>query len=398
MKSTCVSISVVLLLFVYSVVLVLAIETSCDDTSLALVRYEKDTFSVSRMLSYSQVKTHASYGGVVPEIASREHAQQILHVLYHLIIGDTIEIQDIQYEPDELWKSLTSQQLHDFFSSIDSIAVTTTPWLPGSLAVGRSVWYFLSQKFAKPLLPVNHIHGHICSLFLERKIQEIQLPMMVLTVSGGHNELYLVDHKQDILSKDYTDLWALQIKKIGQTLDDAAGESFDKVARMLGWPYPWGPWVEKKAKDGQSRPGLSFTRSFLRKDSYDFSFSGMKSQVYRICEQYQKDNITMTEQDIADIAYEFQEAVVEVLAKKLVKAGIAYQVKTIAVAGGVSASARLVDTIQEYLQSRKSKKNPSTPWSESIPVFLWPPAQRRYCTDNAAMIGVAGMMKNIIVP
>lgn len=373
----------------------LAIETSCDDTSLSVVEWTWETFVVEKMLSYSQVKTHQVYGGVVPEIASREHAHQILHVLFHLIFGDqnTVDIQ--KTEPDNVLRSLNDAKVTSFFESISSISVTTTPWLPGSLSVGRSIAHFLSKYFEKPLIPVNHIHGHLFSLLIERNVSEIEFPMMVLTVSWGHNELYLISNQWQGGEK----IGKYTINRIGRTLDDAAGESFDKVSRMLWWPYPGGPWISKKAITWKSREDIQFTRIFLKASEFNFSFSGMKSQVYRLLDSFTKEWKTLTEQDVSDIAKEFEDSVVEVLAKKLVKSGIQYDVKTIAIAGWVSANQKLRDYTAEYLQSRQGMKIKDEKWElkEIIgPCFLWAPTQRKYCTDNAAMIWVVGLLNSMM--
>ena len=375
----------------------LAIETSCDDTSLAVVKWTGETFVVEKMISYSQVKTHQVYGGVVPEIASREHAHQILHVLFHLILWDqdTVDIQ--KTEPDDILRSLDDERIAGFFSSIETISVTTTPGLPGSLSVGRAVADFLSKRFGKPLVPVNHIHGHLFSLLLERNISEIEFPMMVLTVSGGHNELYLVSDKGDHASSHET-LGKYRITRIGKTLDDAAGESFDKVSRMLGGPYPGGPWISEQARKWTPREDIEFTRIFLKSTEFNFSFSGMKSQVHRLLENYKKEWKELTEQDIADIAREFEESVVEVLAKKLVKSWMQYKTKTIAVAWGVSANQRLRDYIAEYRESRVETKVKNDKWElvdAVVPIYLGAPTQRIYCTDNAAMIWTVGLLTNI---
>ena len=224
---------------------VLAIETSCDDTSLALVsKHEEGFFAVDQLLMYSQL-AHQAHGGVVPELASRLHSEQIIGLL-------------AQIDPNTL-------------KNIDAIAVTTHPGLPGALVVGKTVAATLSSWYTKPLLEVHHIHGHIFSLLLERNISDIQFPLVVLTASGGHNDIYLVDA-------------SLEITKLGQTLDDAAGECFDKVARMLGGPYPGGSRIGEQAKKsprpvkggdggGFVHDPVSFKRIFLSKDTFDFSFS-----------------------------------------------------------------------------------------------------------------------------
>lgn len=178
----------------------LAIETSCDDTSLGIVSFDGKTFQVEKIFAYSQIHDHQKYGGVVPEVASRLHSEKIIAVLEAL--G------------------------RDEIKNVDFISVTTHPGLPGALVVGKATAHLLASFFDKPVIQVNHIHGHIFSLLLERNMDEIQFPLVVLTASGGHNDLYVIESEN------------LEMNKIGQTLDDAAGECFDKVARMLGGPYP----------------------------------------------------------------------------------------------------------------------------------------------------------------
>lgn len=374
----------------------LAIETSCDDTSLALVEQTNDGFLVTKMLSYSQIKTHQIYGGVVPEIASREHAQQILHVLFHMINDENIEKKwdiynhqnheiNTKNESDLVLLSLHDNTVSRFFESIDTVSVTVSPWLPWSLSVGRSLANFLWMKFHKPVIPVNHIHGHIFSILIDKKVSDLQFPIMLLTASWGHNELYLL--KNNIADWE-TEIGNYSISKIWQTLDDAAWEAFDKVSRMLGWPYPGGPWISKQAERWISREDIKFTRIFLKASEYNFSFSGMKSQVFRLLDNYKKEGKALNEQDTSDIAREFQEAVVEVLAKKLVKSAVEYGAKNIWIVGWVSANKRLTEFIKEYLATRTLADNST----QFLPEFIWWPSQLAYCTDNAGMIGVAGLI------
>lgn len=189
----------------------LAIETSCDDTSLAVVSYDGKVFNCDDMKAYSQVADHQEYGGVVPEIASRQHSEKILKVYDALTID---------------WES------------IDTISVTVEPGLPGSLLIGKSLASSLSAHFNKPLIKVNHIHGHIVSFLLERDHHTIQFPIVVLSVSGGHNDLYLLSDK--VISCDHEEqrIGSFFVYKLGWTIDDASGEAFDKVSRMLSGPYP----------------------------------------------------------------------------------------------------------------------------------------------------------------
>lgn len=339
----------------------LAIETSCDDTSLAIISHQEwGSFVVEELLAYSQIGEHQKYGGVVPELASRLHSEKIIAIL-----------QAIGFEK---------------IKEVDAISVTTQPWLPGSLVVGKTVAYQVWAYFDKPVYPVHHIHWHIFSILLERRLEDISLPFVILTASGGHNDIYLIEKKWE----ENSDFWSrfpqhnfadFVISKVGQTLDDAAGECFDKVSRMLGGPYPWGAWIAQKAKLWKANPLVQFKRIFLAHEKYEFSFSGMKSQVSFLLEKLKKEGIDLTETLICDIAYEFQEAVVEVLAKKLIQAAMEFEVKSIAIAGGVSANQRLIEVIEEI----NKKKN------LNLPFFA--PTKIVYSTDNGAMIGVAGLLQ-----
>lgn len=339
----------------------LAIETSCDDTSVGIVDFDGQIFTVDALLAYSQISDHQKYGGVVPEIASRLHFDKIIEVISALGL--------------------------DKIKEVDFISVTVHPGLPGSLVVGKTVASLLSSYLNKPLVHVNHIYGHLFSLLLERNLSDIQFPLVVLTASGGHNDIYVVND------------WALQIEnvewlerkkfggytiaKVGYTLDDAAGECFDKVARMMWWPYPGGQRISEKALQGKSNSAVEFKRIFLSKDGFQFSFSWMKSQVSFLLKEMEKKWIDLTEQLICDIAYEFQEAVVEVMIKKLVRAAIAFDAKTLWIAGGVSCNDRLRDYLEEY-------------WKLKIEDWIFlRPTKKIYSMDNAAMIWLVGIMQYI---
>ncbi len=322
----------------------LAIETSCDDTSIWIISFDENIFQTKKILAYSQIDDHQKYGWVVPEIASRLHSEKIIKVL------QTIWFSNI--------------------SKVDFISVTTHPWLPWSLVVGKAVANLLWQRFKKPVIEVNHIHGHIFSLFLERNIHEIKFPMMVLTASGGHNDLYLVEN-----------FWnKFHITKVWNTLDDAAWECFDKVSRMLWWPYPWWLRIAQKALKWKPNPNFQFKRIFLSADKFEFSFSGMKSQVSFLLKNLEKDWTKLNEKIICDIAYEFQEAVIEVLAKKLIKSWIKYWVETLGIAWWVSCN----DRLREYLNEQIWKKG-------NIDTIK--PTKKIYSTDNGAMIWAAGILK-----
>ena len=353
----------------------LAIETSCDDTSVWIVDFDGQIFSVDSLLAYSQIDDHQKYWWVVPEIASRLHSEKILEVIKNIGL--------------------------DKIKDVDFISVTVHPWLPGSLVVGKAVASLLSSYFAKPLVHVNHIYGHLFSLLLDRKTSDIQFPLVVLTASGGHNDIYIVNSEKWKVKSDgisFHEFGWYTIAKVGYTLDDAAGECFDKVSRMLGGPYPGGQWIGEKALQGKPNSDVEFKRIFLSKENFEFSFSWMKSQVSFLLkklrdkeqgtrdEENNWDHVPWTmsplpEELVCDIAYEFQEAVVEVMVKKLVRAGIAFEAKTLGLAGGVSCNDRLREYLNEYWKLKIEN------WK-----FLRP-MKKVYSMDNAAMIGLAGILE-----
>jgi len=272
---------------------------------------------------------------------------------------------------------------------VDFVSVTVHPGLPGSLVVGKAVASLLSSYFIKPLVHVNHIYGHLFSLLLDRKTSEIQFPLVVLTASGGHNDIYVVNNSEcKIQNSEWLERrkfgW-YTIAKVGYTLDDAAGECFDKVARMMWWPYPGGQRISEKALQGKPNSDLEFKRIFLSKDGFEFSFSWMKSQVSfllkKLAESWKLEAESIPEQLICDIAYEFQEAVVEVMIKKLVRAWIAFDAKTLWLAGWVSCN----DRLREYLQSYAKEKMPEA--------IVFRPVKKVYSMDNAAMIGLAWILE-----
>lgn len=350
----------------------LAIETSCDDTSVGIVRFDENSFFVDSLLAYSQIQDHQQYGGVVPEIASRLHSEKILEVIKNIWL-DTIR-------------------------DVDFISVTTHPWLPGSLVVGKAVASLFSSYFAKPLLQVNHVYGHLFSLLLERKTSDIQFPLVVLTASGWHNDIYVVTNSECRIQNsewlERRDFGWYRIAKVGYTLDDAAGECFDKVARMLWGPYPGGQRISEKALQGKPNSDVEFKRIFLSKENFEFSFSWMKSQVSFLLKKLEENGkierlkdgkLQVPEELICDIAYEFQEAVVEVMVKKLVRAWIAFGAKTLWLAGGVSCNDRLREYLNEYAEEQRDKGQGT--WK------IFRPVKKVYSMDNAAMIWLAGILE-----
>ena len=314
--------------------LMLAIESSCDETAAAVVT--KDLRILSSVVA-SQNELHERFGGVVPEIASRAHVQRILPVIDEAIRKAGIELRDISV-----------------------IGVVTQPGLVGSLLVGLTAAKTLALVLDKPLVAVNHIEGHIyaCRLAAGRDI----FPSIGLVVSGGHTNLY---HCRS----------ATQFDLIGATIDDAAGEAFDKVASVLGLPYPGGPMIEKVAQTGNSQ-AFRFPRTFIKEDRLDFSFSGVKTSVlYEANGQpgAHSQPPALTEARIADIAASFQAAVIDVLVTKCRQALRRFDCKTLCVGGGVAANSAFRQALEELARR------------DRIELHLSP---REYCTDNAAMAAV----------
>ncbi|MDF9842359.1 MULTISPECIES: tRNA (adenosine(37)-N6)-threonylcarbamoyltransferase complex transferase subunit TsaD [unclassified Paenibacillus] len=312
-------------------VLILAIETSCDETSVAVV---KDGCEVLANIISSQIETHRAFGGVVPEVASRKHVEVIT-----LVIEEAMAAAGVQ--PEEL----------------TAIAVTQGPGLVGALLVGVVAAKSLALAWGKPLIGTHHIAGHI---YANRLVKELQYPCMTLVVSGGHTELVNMEREGEF-------------RIIGRTRDDAVGEAYDKVARALGFPYPGGPHVDRLAHEAEE--AVALPRVWLEPDSYDFSFSGLKSAVLNVVNQSKMKGLTP---DVAGIARGFQESVVEVLVEKAVRAVKANKARQLLLCGGVAANKGL----REALVSRCEK--------EGIELII-PPAV--YCTDNAAMIGAAAYVK-----
>ncbi len=308
---------------------ILAIETSCDETSVAVV---EDGRQVLSNQIYSQIDIHKLYGGVVPEIASRNHLEKISQIV----------------DSGLAEASLT-------FDDIDAIAVTYGPGLVGALLVGVNYAKTLAYALNKPLIAVHHIVGHIFSALTE--YPNLKPPFICLVASGGHTQLVVVE--------DYHSL-----KVIGKTRDDAVGEAYDKVARTLGLPYPGGPQIDALAKKGDGS-AIHFKRTYLEKDGYDFSFSGIKSGVLNYINQQKQKDLPI---NAADVAASFQEAVVDVLVDKSLMALKNYNMNTLVLAGGVAANSRLRERLMAAAQTES---------------FNYYAPSLKLCTDNAAMIGCA---------
>ncbi len=318
-------------------IIILGIESSCDDTSAAVIKNGKIRSNVVT----SQL-IHEQYGGVVPELASRAHQQNIIPVVHSAL-------QDAQIRPEEL----------------TAIGFTRGPGLLGSLLVGVSFAKGLAMSLDIPLVEVNHMIAHVLAHFIERPWEQKKspkFPFICLTVSGGHTQLVLVrDH--------------LDMEVIGETIDDAAGEAFDKSAKVLGLPYPGGPMIDKYAKTGDPD---RFEFSHPSVQGYNYSFSGLKTQfLYFIQKETSKDP-EFVSKNLPDICASWQNHIIKVLLSKLKKAVKDYKIDQVAIAGGVSANSGLRHALHQMSEEKG--------WSVFIPDF-------EYCTDNAAMISMAAHYK-----
>jgi N6-L-threonylcarbamoyladenine synthase len=306
---------------------VLGIESSCDEMSVSIIK--NGTEEISTIVS-SQMDIHKLYGGVVPEIASRHHVENVTMVIEEALESANMKMDDI-----------------------DVIAVTYGPGLIGSLLIGLQAAKTLSFLYNKPLVPVHHIAGHI---YANRLVKELSFPLIALVVSGGHTDLIYMD-------KHYT------FKKIGGTLDDAVGEAYDKVAKVIGLEYPGGPLIDKLSVIGEDTYNLPIP---LDDDSYNFSFSGLKSAVINLVHNEEQRGNSINKENLAR---SFQERVIHILTKKTMRALKEFNINTLLIAGGVSANSALR---KEF--DRICKEN-------NINLIV-PPV--KYCTDNAAMIATAG--------
>jgi N6-L-threonylcarbamoyladenine synthase len=320
---------------------ILAIETSCDETAAAVI---EDGRRIRSSVIASQIDLHAQYGGVYPEVASRAHVEAIAGVVQRAL-----------------------HEANTPLSMVDAIAVTRGPGLVGSLLVGINYAKGLALVSGKPLLGINHLEGHVYSLWLTQPLKEVEFPVLILIVSGGHTELLLMRGHGEF-------------ERLGGTLDDAAGEAFDKVGRLLRLPFPGGPNIQKAAETGKP-DAFAFPRG-KRDASYDFSFSGLKTAVMRAvtvqadkqtrdAPSGEKGNVLRADIKVEDAAASFQDALVDVLVEKTVRAAQEYGVTEILLSGGVSANA--------HLRAEMSTRS-------ALPV-RYPPLN--LCTDNAAMIGAA---------
>lgn len=311
---------------------ILGIETSCDETAIALLKIKGQKVKIIKDLVASQVRIHAGYGGTVPEVAAREHVKAIIYLLRQAKINA---------------------------AKVDLIAVTRGPGLVTSLLVGVETAKTLSYIWNKPLLGVNHIEAHLLSGLLGAdKLPRLKFPALSLVVSGGHTEL--------ILMNGYG-----QYKVIGETLDDAAGEAFDKVAKMLGLDYPGGPEIARYAKRGDGE-AVKLPRPMINSGDFNFSFSGLKTAVL-----YKVKGLKLRERLLFDMCASFQTAVVDVLVDKTIKAAKRYQAKTVLLGGGVAANQKLRGELDKAIK----KEFPGV--ELKLPLL-------KYAGDNAAMIALAG--------
>jgi len=315
---------------------VLGIETSCDETAAAVV---EDGRRILSNVVASQVELHALYGGVVPEVASRQHVRTIVPIVERALAQAGLK-----------WENL------------DAVAVTYGPGLAGSLLVGLNMAKAIALARGLPLVGVNHLEGHIYANWIvtDKETPPPQFPLLCLIVSGGHTDL--------ILMREHG-----EYQLLGRTLDDAAGEAFDKVARLLDLGYPGGPAIQRAATSGRPE-NFPLPRAWLR-GTHNFSFSGLKTAVLRLVDELSRRPDGRTALPVADLAASFQEAVVDVLVEKTVEAALLHEVREILLAGGVAANA--------LLRQHTAQRSP-------LPVRFPPP---NLCTDNAAMIAAAGYFR-----
>ena len=317
--------------------IILGIETSCDETSAAVLKINKNDKKIELLSNViaTSLSLHAKTGGIIPEIAAREQVKFIIPVIK--------ESLKVLKNPEQ---------------EIDAIAVTVGPGLIGSLLVGVETARTIAYIWNKPIIPVNHLFGHIYANFIGEN--NIQFPAIALVISGGHTDLVLMENESEI-------------KWLGGTRDDAAGEAFDKTGRLLNLPYPAGPQIERLAMEVE-KDIYHFPRPMVGSDDFDFSFSGLKAAVFREVQKLKNPN----DEDIKNISFSLQEAIFSVLIKKTFKATKAFNAKSIILGGGVSANQTLRKRFEEKIKS------------ENLETELFIPA-KNLCTDNAAMIAAAAI-------
>ncbi len=328
----------------------LGIETSCDECSVSIVRSLSNEpipeWEVLSLATFSQIKLHIPYGGVVPEIASRNH----LETINPMII-----------------KALSEARLD--YNDIDNVSVTNRPGLVGALLVGVSAAKSIAYATHKSLVPVHHLEGHALSLFLDQRQirKEIKFPLLLAVISGGHTNLYCISTPPREWSRTI-----LKDSLIGKSLDDAAGEAFDKTAKILGFPYPGGEYIDRNAKNGNPH-AFELPRALPQKKVLNYSFSGLKTAVLNLSKKL-KSNGTL-ESSIPDLCASVQEAIVDHLLSKMFLSIEKYRCQSLAIVGGVSANSRLRERLKKECK---------------VPVFF---PLLKYCTDNGAMIAAAGNLR-----
>lgn len=333
--------------------MILGIESSCDECSAAVVRYEPGkAVQVLSVATYSQIQIHRPYGGVVPEIASRNHLETVNPMI------------------DQALKDAGVQA-----SDLTAIAVTNRPGLVGALLVGVSAAKAMAYALNKPLIPVHHLEGHAASVYLSEKWEdraEIPLPLLLAVVSGGHTNLYRVEKSPEEWPLDF-----LKSSLIGRSRDDAAGEAFDKTAKTLGFPYPGGVWIDRTAQGGRA-DAFALPRALPQKATLDFSFSGLKTAVALLADRLNREGTL--DANLPDVCASIQEAIVDALLNKIFLAAQEYKCQSLAVVGGVAANSRLRGRL-------------ASEWKEQGLVIppLFP--KLSYCMDNAAMIAAAGAFR-----
>jgi len=313
---------------------ILAIETSCDETAAAVVSKNSNESHVEILSNIvaSSLMLHSKTGGIIPDVAAREQLKFIVPVIKRAIKASKLKIEDL-----------------------DAIAITQGPGLIGSLLIGVETAKTLSFLWKKPIIPVNHLFGHIYANFINKE-NNIRFPAIALLVSGGHTDI--------VLMKDYNNF-----KWLGGTRDDAAGESFDKIGRLLNLPYPAGPTMEALSKNGDEK-AFNFPRPMIGSKDFDFSFSGLKAAIWRETKKIKE----MDDKTVADICACVQKSITEVLVRKTFKAAKKYNVKSILLGGGVAANQKLRDEIKLQIENSKLKI-----------AFFYP--EKSLCTDNAVMVG-----------
>jgi N6-L-threonylcarbamoyladenine synthase len=328
--------------------IILGIETSCDECSASVLIHENGIYSPTATSTFSQIELHQPFGGVVPEVASRNHLEQIDPVIWEAIHRSGIGMEDV-----------------------DAIAVTNRPGLIGALLVGVTAAKALAYATRKPLVPVHHLEGHLMSAFLggsKTPAPSIAFPSVFLLASGGHTNLHCIENPPEAWEAT-----VLRDSLAGASMDDAAGEAFDKSAKILGFPYPGGKWIDQQAALGGNPSAYDLPRGLKQKDSLSFSFSGLKTAVALLAQRLGKEGVL--EEVLPDVCASVQEAIIDPLIRKTLALQRMKGAKSIVVVGGVAANSRLRARFQ----------------SESPVPVIYPALE--YCTDNAAMIAAAGAVR-----